>query len=132
MADRIAYFLLRVVAGWLLFQAGTLKLLGWWGGMPDGSKLTAWTQVWVGGWIETLAGALVMIGLCTRPAAFLLSGTMAVAYWQFHAPQGAWPAQNGGVPAAILCFVFLAIVGRGAGQWSVDAMLEKRPAESAA
>ena len=67
-----------------------------------------------------------MIGLFTRPVAFLLSGEMAVAYFQFHHPQGFWPVMNGGIAAALYCFVWLYFSAAGAGPWSVDARRGKR------
>ncbi len=66
-------------------------------------------------------GALLLFGLFTRPVAFLLSGEMAVAYFQFHAPLGFWPNMNGGVAAVLYCFVWLYFSAAGAGPWSLDA-----------
>ena len=106
-ATQIAYFLLRVVAGLLFLQAGGMKLLGWFGGMPGGGSPAVMSQIWIGGVLELVGGFLILIGLFTRPVAFILSGEMAVAYWQFHAPHGAWPAQNHGEPAVLFCFIFL-------------------------
>jgi putative oxidoreductase len=79
------------------------------------------SQVWIGGVLEVLGGALLLIGLCTRPVAFVLAGEMAVAYFQFHFPNSFWPTVNGGVPAALYCFIFLYLSAAGAGPWSVDA-----------
>ncbi|HZT60708.1 MAG TPA: DoxX family protein [Pyrinomonadaceae bacterium] len=124
-ADEITYFLLRVVSGLLLFQAGALILFGWFGEMPGGQKLSLMSQTGVGGVLEFFGGIAVMLGLFTRPAAFVLSGMMAVAYWQFHAPQGAWPIQNQGMPAVLLCFNFLYMAAHGAGLWSLDALLRR-------
>jgi putative oxidoreductase len=70
-----------------------------------------------------------VLGLGTRPVAFILSGMMAVAYWQFHAPNGVSPVQNQGVPAVLLCFVYLYIAARGGGDWSLDALLERKKTE---
>ena len=72
------------------------------------------------GIIELIAGALITIGLFTRPAAFVASGTMAVAYWMMHAPQNFWPVNNGGDAAILFCFVFLYFVFAGPGAFSVD------------
>lgn len=133
-AAQVAYFLLRVVAGLLIFQAGAMKTLAWFGGMPGqppGSTVPLMSQMGIGGWMEVAGGILVMLGLLTRPAAFLLSGEMAVAYWQFHAPNGAWPAQNQGVPAVLLCFIFLYIAAQGGGEWSLDALLRGRRGDAA-
>ena len=73
-----------------------------------------------------MGGALITIGLFTRPVSFILAGMMAVAYFQFHAPGSFWPTVNGGVPAVIYCFFFLYLMVAGPGSWSVDAMLARR------
>jgi len=125
-ALQAAYFLLRVVAGLLFLQAGGMKLFGWFGGMPGGMKLVLFSQVWFGGILEFFGGSLILLGLLTRPVAFILSGEMAVAYWQFHAPNGAWPIQNHGEPAVLLCFIFLYMAARGGGEWSLDALLHRK------
>ncbi len=125
-AKQITYLLLRVVAGWMFFQAGAVKLFGWYGGMPGGMKLVFLSQTWVGGVLEVFGGIAIMLGLFTRPVAFVLSGEMAVAYWQFHAPMGTWPVQNQGVPAVLYCFVYLFMAAQGGGEFSLDAWLEKR------
>lgn len=127
-AVQITYFLLRVVAGLMFFQSGGMKLLGWFGGMPDhpGSTAPLMSQMGIGGALEFFGGIAIMLGLLTRPVAFLLSGEMAVAYWQFHAPHGAWPAQNHGEPAVLFCFIFLYMAARGGGEWSLDAMLRRK------
>ena len=119
---RVAYFLLRVISGLILLQAGGTILFGWLGGMPAGSPpVHPWDQTWVGGVIEVTCGALIMLGFLTRIAGFLLSGTMAVAYWQIHYGWGkpdthwTWPTQNGGVAAVVFCFVFLLFCCAGGG-----------------
>jgi putative oxidoreductase len=116
----ITYFLLRVVSGLLFFQAGSVKFLGWFGGMPAGTVLT--TQLHIGGMMEFFGGILIMLGLFTRPVAFLLSGEMAVAYFQFHQPDGFWPVQNHGGEAVLFCFIFLFMAARGGGELSVDGL----------
>jgi len=123
----ITYFLLRVVSGLLFFQAGSMKLLGWFGGMPGapGSTAPLMSQIGIGGVLEFFGGILIMLGLLTRPVAFILSGEMAVAYWQFHAPNGAWPILNHGEPAVLLCFIFLYMAARGGGEWSLDALIRR-------
>lgn len=123
-AEPITFFLLRVVSGFLFFLAGSGKFLGWFGGhrMPLGS------QVGIGGLLEFVGGILIMLGLGTRCVAFVLSGEMAVAYWQFHAPKGPWASQNGGMTAALFCFVFLFMAAHGAGDWSLDALIRRRRA----
>jgi putative oxidoreductase len=124
----ITWFLLRVVTGLLFFQAGSMKLLGWFGGMPGAQGATAplMSQVGVGGILEFFGGILIMLGLLTRPVAFILSGEMAVAYWQFHAPNGAWPILNHGEPAVLFCFIFLFMAAYGGGEWSLDALIRRR------
>jgi putative oxidoreductase len=125
-ATQIAYFLLRVVSGLLFLQAGGMKLLGWFGGMPNGATAPVMSQIWIGGVLELVGGFLILIGLFTRPTAFILSGEMAVAYWQFHAPGGTWPIQNHGEPAVLLCFIFLYMAARGGGDYSLDALIRRR------
>jgi putative oxidoreductase len=127
LAVRITYFLLRLVSGLLMASAGCLILFGWFGGMPDQpSPPPIMSQTGIGGVLELVGGTLIIIGLLTRPAAFVLSGTMAVAYWQFHAPAAAWPLQNQGVPAVLFCFIFLYMAARGGGEWSLDALIRRR------
>lgn len=126
LAARIAYFLLRVVAGLLFAQAGGLILFGWYGGMPGGDTVRLMSQTGIGGVLEFFGGIAIMLGLFTRPVAFVLSGMMAVAYWQFHAPSGTWPIQNQGMPAVLFCFIFLYMAARGGSDWSLDALLRGR------
>ena len=128
----IAYFLLRVVAGLLMAQHGMQKMLGWFGGMPDiPSPPPAFSQIWFGGVIELTGGLLVMLGLFTKCAAFILSGTMAVAYFQFHAPGGTWPIENHGEPAVMYCFVFLFIAAHGSGILCLDGLIHGKQAKRA-
>jgi putative oxidoreductase len=126
LATRIAYFLLRVVAGLLLAQAGGLILFGWYGGMPGGETVRLMSQTGIGGVLEFFGGIAIMLGLFTRPVAFVLSGMMAVAYWQFHAPSGTWPIQNQGMPAVLFSFIFLYVAARGGGDWSLDALVKSK------
>ena len=126
----IAFFLLRFVAGLLFLQAGGMKLLDWFGGVPEafGGHPKPFTLVWVAGVLEFYGGLAVLLGLFTRPVAFILSGEMAVAYFLAHQPQGTWPIQNRGEPAVLLCFIFLFFAAYGGGPWSVDAVLrQKKP-----
>jgi len=127
-ARQMAYFLLRVVAGLLFLQAGGMKLFDWFGGIPAqyGGHPALLSQTWIGGVLEFYGGAAILLGLFTRPIAFILSGEMAVAYFQFHQPGGAWPIQNHGEPAVLFCFIFLFFAAHGAGKWSVDAFLRRR------
>ena len=116
-----AYAVLRVVAGLLFATHGAQKILGVWGGKVQ----AVGSQIWVGGMIELIGGLLIAVGLFTRAAAFIASGTMAVAYIQFHwkfAVDGdKWlPSINKGELAVIYCFVFLYIATRGGGLFSID------------
>jgi len=118
------YALMRIVIGFLFLWHGLQKVVGWPEPMPPGVPAFI---TWTAGPIELVGGILVMIGLVTRPAAFLCSGLMAFAYWMAHGlsklDQGAiglLPSMNGGEPAAIYCFVFLYICARGAGPMSVE------------
>jgi len=129
-AAQIAYLLLRLVTGWLLFQAGCVKMFGWFGGMPGqppGATIPLMSQVGIGALLEVIGGPLIMLGLLTRPAAFILSGEMAVAYWQFHYwPNGGWPGQNQGIPAVLMCFIFLFMAAQGGGDLSLDGMIRRK------
>jgi len=133
-AVEVTYFLLRVVAGLLFFQAGCVLIFGWFGGMPGQPGATAplMSETGIGGALELFGGILIMLGLLTRPVAFILSGEMAVAYWQFHAPHGGWPLQNQGVPAVLFCFIFLYMAAQGGGEWSLDALIRRRRGGAAA
>ena len=130
----IAYFLLRVSTGLMFFQAGSMNYLGWFGGMPGmpGMSAPLNTQLGIGGLLEFYGGIAIMLGIFTRPVAFILSGEMAVAYWQFHAPRGAWPILNHGEAAALMCFIFLFVSSQGGGDWSVDAWWRRRREASTA
>src|SRR6185369_9694606 len=127
-AKQITLFLLRVVAGLLFLQAGGMKLFDWFGGIPaeHGGHPAMMSQAWIAGVLEFYGGTATLIGLFTRPVAFILSGEMAVAYFQFHQPGGTWPVQNHGEPAVLLCFIFLFFAAHGAGPWSVDGILQRR------
>ena len=114
--------ILRIIVGLLFLEHGTQKFLsfppGEMAGMgPALSNLGAYAGIF-----ELLCGFLVTIGLFTRPAAFLASGTMAVAYWYAHAPRDFFPVNNMGDAAILYCFVFLYLAAAGAGPWSVDAV----------
>lgn len=125
-ASDLTYFLLTWVVGLLFVQTGGLILFGWFGGMPGGEKVRLLSQTGIGGVLEFFGGILILLGLFMRPVAFILSGMMAVAYWQFHFPNGNWPVQNGGVPAVLFCFVFLYMAAKGAGEWSLDALIRRK------
>ena len=113
---------LRIVAAFLFMQAGTMKLFAFPIGMPpDGGTAPLMSQIGIGGILEAFGGGLLLLGLFTRPVAFILSGEMAVAYFQFHAPKGFWPIINGGGDAIFYCFLWLYFSAAGAGPWSLDA-----------
>jgi putative oxidoreductase len=123
-AGQVTYFLLRVAAGLVFLQAGSVLLFGWFGGMPpNGSSAPLLSQMGIGGALEFFGGLAILLGVLTRPVAFILSGEMAVAYWQFHAPKGFWPVQNHGEPAVLFCFIFLYMAAQGGGDWSLDALI---------
>jgi putative oxidoreductase len=120
--------LLRVFTGALFMQHGVQKLFGLllspertWTGPPE-----AFSQMWFAGVLEVFGGALIVLGLFTRPVAFLLAGEMAVAYFQAHAPRGFWPILNGGEGPVLFCWIFLYLFATGAGPFSVDAVLRER------
>ena len=120
--------LLRAVTGALFMQHGLQKLFGLlldpsrpWNGAP-----AAFSQFWFAGVLEVFGGALIVLGLFTRPVAFLLAGEMAVAYFQAHFPRAFFPILNGGEPVVLFCFVFLHLFAAGAGPYSVDAWRARR------
>jgi putative oxidoreductase len=118
---------LRIVAAFMFVLAGTMKLFAFPAGMPpDGGTVHLMSQLGIGGVLETFGGALLLVGLYTRPVAFLLSGEMAVAYFQFCFPHSFWPVLNNGVSAALYCFVWLYFSAAGAGPWSLDALRGKK------
>ena len=113
---------LRIVAAFMFMQSGTMKLFAFPIGMPpDGGTAPLMSQIGIGGILEVFGGGLLLLGLFTRPVAFLLSGEMAVAYFQFHAPQSFWTVVNNGMPAVLYCFLWLYFSAAGPGPWSLDA-----------
>ncbi|HEM46941.1 MAG TPA: DoxX family protein [Alphaproteobacteria bacterium] len=112
------YAVLRIIAGLLFFVHGTSKIFGY--PVPPPPDAPAFV-VWGAGLIELVGGGLIAAGFMTRWAAFICSGTMAVAYWIGHGTKSFFPMTNGGELAVIYCFVFLFIAAHGAGKWSVDA-----------
>ena len=113
-----ALAVLRIVTALIFMEHGTQKLFGF--PPAEGAAPALLSLRGVGGVLEFAGGFLILIGLFTRPVAFVLSGEMAVAYWLFHAPRGLFPALNGGDAAILYCFVFLLLVFTGPGAWSVD------------
>lgn len=112
--------ILRAVSGLIFLLHGSQKLLGY---PPTDKVVQAMSLPWFAGVIELICGTLICIGLFTRPAAFLASGTMAFAYWLAHAPRDMFPVSNGGDAAILYCFVFLYLVVAGSGPWSIDARI---------
>jgi putative oxidoreductase len=114
------YALLRITTGFMFAFHGMQKVLG----VLSNFQPPLGSQLWIGGLIELVAGLLIMVGFQTRWAAFISSGTMAVAYFQFHSKfqlgKAIFPAINQGELAALYCFVFLFIAARGAVKWGVD------------
>jgi putative oxidoreductase len=125
---QVTVLLLRVVAGLLFLQAGGMKLFDWFGGIPaeNGGHPTLMSETWTGGVLEFYGGLAILLGFFTRPVAFILSGEMAVAYFQFHQPGGAWPIENHGEPAVLFCFIFLFFAAHGGGEWSVDDLIRRK------
>jgi putative oxidoreductase len=122
----------RIVAGTIFFTTGTMKIFGIPANpMPNMPPIELWSQMGIGGMLEVIGGLAIILGLYTRPAAFVLAGEMAVAYFQFHQPQAFWPTNNGGVAAVMYCFFFLYLMFAGAGVWSLDAVLARRARQGA-
>jgi putative oxidoreductase len=118
---------LRIVAAAIYMVAGTIILFAFPIGMPpEGGTAPLMSQIGIGGVLEFLGGGLLLVGLFTRPVAFVLAGEMAVAYFQFHFPQSFWPQVNNGIPAVLYCFLWLYFSAAGAGPWSLDAMRNRR------
>jgi putative oxidoreductase len=117
--------LLRIVAAFLFMAHGTQKLFAWPIDEPrDPAALLS--LMGLAGVLETFGGALLLLGLFTRPVAFLLAGEMAVAYFMSHAPNGFWPILNRGELAVLYCFLFLYLAAAGGGPWSIDAARSRR------
>ncbi|MBN9146670.1 MULTISPECIES: DoxX family protein [unclassified Nitrobacter] len=121
----IVLSLLRFMSGLLLMQHGTAKLLGF-PALPMFADLRIGSMVGAAGVIELVGGALLVVGLFTRPAAFIASGMTAVAYFMVHEPKGFMPIVNGGELAALYCFVFFYLVFAGGGPISLDRIIHKK------
>ncbi|RJL07692.1 DoxX family protein [Paracoccus siganidrum] len=111
---------LRIIASLIFFAHGSQKILGF---PASDMNPPAFSLSWTAGIMELIGGALLFVGLFSRPVAFLLSGLMAFAYWLAHAPQSPFPVLNGGDAAILYCFVFLYIFCAGPGPWSLDAKM---------
>jgi putative oxidoreductase len=112
--------ILRIVAGLVFVSAGTMKLFNYPPSGQPGLPVPLASQMGVGALLEVVGGLAIVLGLLTRPVAFVLSGEMAVAYFQFHFPQSFFPTVNNGIPAVLYCFLFLYLAFAGAGAWSID------------
>jgi putative oxidoreductase len=106
-------------------QFGTSKLFAFPVPMPDGKTVEIASLLGVAGMLEVFGGGLLLLGLLTRPVAFLLSGEMAVAYFMGHAPNGFWPIVNQGTPAILFSFLWLYVSAAGPGPWSLDALIHR-------
>ncbi len=114
-----ALAVLRIVAALIFIAHGTQKLIGF-PAPPSGAFPPALSLPWFASFIEIVGGILLLLGIFVRPAAFLMSGTMAVAYWMAHAPRSVFPVNNGGDAAILYCFVFLYIFVAGGGAWTLS------------
>jgi putative oxidoreductase len=117
--------LFRIMAAFTFSLHGWQKFFGAFGGL-GGSKPPLDSMLGIAGVIETIGGALILLGLFTRPVAFLLAGEMAVGYFRAHAPRGFWPLLNGGELAVFYCFMFLWMSAAGPGPWSLDRLLRRK------
>jgi putative oxidoreductase len=124
--ESYARSILRIVVGLLFCCHGLQKLVGMFGGMGGKGAVAAFPALlWWAALLETAGGFLIVIGLFTRPVAFLLCGEMAVAYFRAHSPRGTWPIQNGGELAVLYCFIYLYLSSAGAGAISVDRLVRR-------
>ena len=117
--------LLRIMAAFTFSLHGVQKLFGWLGGI-GGHSVPVNTMLGAAGLIETIGAPLLMLGLFTRPVAFLLSVEMAIGYFRTHFPRGFWPLLNGGEITVLYCFMFLWLSAAGAGPWSLDRLLGRK------
>ena len=114
---------LRIMTALLLLSAGLVKLVGFPAGAQPG-QMPIMSLLGLAAILEVVGGLLLILGLFTRPVAFVLSGEMAVAYWMVHAPKSFFPILNQGAPAILFCFIFLYFVAAGPGAFSIDSRLE--------
>jgi putative oxidoreductase len=116
---------LRIVAGVVYVSSGTMKLFGL-PPMPAGAPtITPMSLLWFAGVLDTFGGAAIVLGLFTRPVAFVLAGEMAIAYFQAHFPLSPFPTVNNGIPAILYCFIYLYFTFAGGGGWSLDALIAR-------
>jgi putative oxidoreductase len=119
--------ILRIAAAFMFILHGTMKLFAFPPRDPVGGGRTVeiMSQMGLAGILEVVGGGLILLGLFTRPVAFILAGEMAVAYFQAHYPSGPWPILNRGEVAALYCFLWLYFSAVGAGPWSIDAIRKR-------
>ena len=122
-----ALALLRIVAGFTFTLHGLQKIVGAFGGLGgSGHPVPTFTLLWFAGILEIVGGPLIILGLFTRPVAFILCGEMAVAYFRVHLPISFWPLLSGGEITVLYCFFFLYLVTAGPGAFSLDGVIRKR------
>ena len=119
--------ILRIMTALLFLEHGLIKLFGYPPGAAPGPQ-ALFSFFWIAGLIETVGAWLLLVGLFTRPTAFVLAGEMAVGYFIVHAPLGFFPAMNAGEPAILFCFIFLYLVFAGPGSWALDHVVGKKAA----
>jgi putative oxidoreductase len=117
---------LRIIAAFLFIAHGSQKLFGFPSSDQASDPFQLFTMRGIAGILEFFGGLLLLLGLFTRPVAFILAGQMAVAYFMVHAPQGFWPLLNRGELAALYCFLFLYFATAGGGEWSLDNLWRKK------
>ena len=117
--------ILRIVAGIIFVSFGTMKLFGYPPSPTPIGPVDLNSELGIAGMLEVCGGFAMVFGLLTRPIAFVLSGEMAVAYFQAHFPRSPFPTVNNGVPAVLYCFLFLYFAFAGAGAWSIDALIAR-------
>ncbi len=112
--------ILRIVSALVFITYGTAKIFAWPGPLVPTGPVPLDSRLGMAGLMEIVLGPMLLVGVFTRPIAFVLSGEMAFAYFIRHAPMGFWPLLNDGVQAVLFCFIFLYIAAAGPGPWSVD------------
>jgi putative oxidoreductase len=123
-----ALALFRIVAGLVFISVGTMKMFGVPASPVPIPPFSPVTQLGIAAMLEVIGGTVIVLGLLTRPVAFVLAGEMAVAYFQAHAPVSFWPSVNNGIPAILYCFLFLYLAAAGPGAWSLDRRIARRTA----